>query len=674
VTESLVRFGRAICGDWHQAKQYEWYLSNAMGGYASGTLAGCLTRRYHGLLINPLNQVLDRHLLWAKADATLWLDGQAFPLFSNAWSEHTIEPSGYVNIESFHLDGRLPVWHFAIQGVRLEYRIWMSRSQALSWVGVKLLDKGNAKELKLTWDLLINYRDHHSQMNHDGFMVDTKRIQPQQLQIAYNEQQQLVLGCCGGEIQPESQWIKNFYLEAEQQRGLASYDNHLKIAKATVVLINKDDRWLGVYGGLEAPEYDDIQLSLSYAQQYQKHLLHNKDENAPHAINPRAINALILAADDFIFKRILPDGREGYSIIAGYPWFGDWGRDTMIALPGLTLGIGKTDMAWDILRSYALFIDRGMLPNMFPETDAEARYNTVDAALWYIVATYHTYRSQANKTQLQHLFSALASIITHYTQGTRYGIKLDNDGLLMAGENKEQLTWMDAKIGDWVVTPRHGKPVEVNALWYNALNMMAFFAEQLDEPKKQVRYQKLAQHCYQGMQRFVRSKEGLEGGLYDVLDGPQGNDASIRPNQLFALSLPWLCIEPDQAEQVLSEIKQHLLTSYGLRSLAPSDSAYQPIYQGGVQSRDSAYHQGTVWGWLLGHFAMADYQLHHNQSQALSYLSPLFDHLQDAGLGSLSEIFDAAPPHHARGTPLQAWTVACTLQAWQHIHNKVLIG
>ncbi|MDD5322251.1 MAG: amylo-alpha-1,6-glucosidase [Methylococcales bacterium] len=382
--------------------------------------------------------------------------------------------------------------------------------------------------------------------------------------------------------------------------------------------------------------------------------------------SPDWIRQLTLAADSFLFARPLPEQADGESIIAGYPWFGDWGRDTMIALPGLTLATGRYDSARHILQTFGRFVDQGMLPNVFPGNGVNPEYNTVDAALWYIEAWRAYVETTEDLTSLREIFPVLEDIIRWHCAGTRFGIGLDDtDGLLKAGEAGVQLTWMDAKVGDWVVTPRTGKAVEINALWYNALKVMAVFASKLHLSTKYYEVQAAATHA--GFQRFLNP---ANGGLFDVLDGPDGNDDSVRPNQILAVSLPFSPLSNDLQQAVVRICGKTLLTSYGLRSLADNHPDYKPHYGGGVLERDGSYHQGTVWAWLLGHYALAEYWVSRNIDQAMSRLNPIRDHLLDAGLGTVSEIFDADPPHTPRGTPAQAWSAACVLEAWWRLKRE----
>ena len=376
---------------------------------------------------------------------------------------------------------------------------------------------------------------------------------------------------------------------------------------------------------------------------------------------------LVTAADQFLVRR---DSTAGTTVIAGYHWFGDWGRDTMISLPGLALTTRRFDEAAQILRTFARYADRGMLPNRFPDGDEAPEYNTVDATLWWFHALDAYRRATGDLDLAREQFPLLAEVIDWHVRGTRHGIRLDPaDGLLLAGEPGVQLTWMDAKIGDWVVTPRTGKPIEVNALWLNALEVMAELATR--QGQSDTHYRELADRARAGMQRFWSETDGY---LYDVIDPEDQGDPSLRPNQVFALSLPHRAFSPAQEAAVLTAIREHLLTPYGLRTLTPTHPAYVGQYAGDAAHRDSVYHQGTVWPWLLGAYVDATLNVRgatpEVRSELRELIRPLLDHLaRDACLGSISEIFDGDPPHRPRGCVAQAWSVAEVLRAYARIES-----
>ncbi len=658
-------------GDLVQAERREWWLSNGRGAYAAGTVAGTLTRRYHGLLIAPMELPLGRFLVFAKADAWLEIDGKSVPLCSNRWSEGVIDPQGHTHIESFWLDGRMPVWQFAFGDLRLEQRIWLEPGANTVYVAFRPdPPPGDQRDLTLRLKLLVNARDHHGETEPGHF---NPLLEPEPSGIT-------VRGCAGcdpgvpyalrievpgGSFKSDRVWTENFDLPVERGRGLSDRDHHLYIGEAVLAPIPGE--WVGIIATLEKETPLHLEKSMRRFQAVDTALIAQAGARHPEFADALPwVQQLILAADSFLFARSLPDSSDGESVIAGFPWFGDWGRDTMIALPGLTLATGRYESARRILETFARFVDRGMLPNQFPARGEAVGYNTVDAALWYIESWRAYVEEVGDEAALKGAFPKLEEIIACYRQGTRYGIAMDQaDGLLKAGEEGVQLTWMDAKVGDWVVTRRSGKPVEVNALWFNALKCMAQFARSLGAPAEG--YDALAETVRLGFQRFV---DPATGTLFDVLDGPEGKDDSLRPNQIFAVSLPFSPLVAETQRNVVRACGEILLTSYGLRSLAPSHPDYHSHYRGGVRERDGAYHQGTVWAWLLGHYALAEFRVSGDAERAQSRLEPIRDHLFDAGLGTVSEIFDADPPHLPRGCPAQAWSVACVLEAWWKLERE----
>ncbi len=658
----LIRFGREVCGDLDAAERREWWLSNGLGAYAAGTVAGSLTRRYHGLLIAPVNPPLGRHLVFTKADAEL-LDGRrVHSLYTNRWSGGAIEPRGHVHIESFRLDGRIPVWQFAVDDLLIESRIWMEPGANTTYVGWRLIAGGDKRDIRLRVKLLVNARDHHGSA-HPWQFNPVIEGDGTRLDVRHPNWFDLHIQARGGHIETRHEWHENFDLPVERERGLPDRDSHLCVAEVTFQLSGE---WHGIVASLHADASPYLSEALRRFEAHDKAQIRRTLASVPEmAQAPDWIHQLIIAADSFLFARPLSDLPDGESVIAGYPWFGDWGRDTMIALPGLTLAVGRYDSARRILETFARFVDRGMLPNVFPGSGETPEYNTVDAALWYIEAWRAYFDAVPDGTSLARVFPVLAEIIAQHRAGTRYGIVMDeNDGLLRAGEPGVQLTWMDAKVGDWVVTPRIGKPVEINALWYNALVVMADFCSRLNKPD--TGYREMARRAREGFQRFINPDTGA---LFDVLDSPAGDDATSRPNQIFAVSLPHSPLAKDDQAAVLHACAGELLTSYGLRSLAPTHADFRARYQGGVWERDGAYHQGPVWAWLLGHYTLAEYRVTGDAARAQARLEPIRDHLFDAALGTVSEIFDGAAPHAPRGAPAQAWSVACVLDAWLRLER-----
>ena len=663
-----IRFGREICGDLYQAERREWWLANGRGAYAAGTVAGTLTRRYHGLLIAPLAPSLGRYLVVTKADAVLTDGVNEWPLFGNRWADGIIDPQGYVHIESFHLDGRMPVWRYAMGDVRLEMRIWMEPGADTTYIAYRLEPGLSAHGCtwRLRVRLLANGRDHHGETQAGEFqpviLLDDelgKAAQAMKVRYAGREAYTLRFKVHGGRLTPDNTWYENFDLPLERERGLPARDRHLCVGQADLELT--PDEWSGLVASLDAEASPYLEEAMRRFRARDAGLITEARVRVPEMIEaPSWIQQLILAADSFVFARPLPEVPGGESVIAGYPWFGDWGRDTLIALPGLTLATGRCDSARHILQTCARLVDRGMLPNVFPGHGEMPAYNTVDAALWYFEAWRAYLAVIDDRAALKHVFPGLQEMIAWHVKGTRYGIGVDpNDGLLRTGEPGTQLTWMDARVGGQSVTPRTGKPVEINALWFNALNIMSEFCARLGKTGDS--YQAMAQKAREGFQRFINP---ASGALFDVIDGPQGNDSSVRPNQIFAVSLAYSPLERATQLAVVNQCGRELLCSFGLRSLAPAHPDFHAQYIGGVRERDAAYHQGTAWAWLLGHYALAEYRVTGDAHAAQARLEPIRDHLRDAGLGTMSEIFDGTPPLHPRGTPSQAWSVACVLQSW----------
>jgi len=653
-----VALDRDVCADLESATSREWWLANGIGGYASGTVAGALTRRYHGLLVAPLHPPLGRFLLIAKADAVL-LDGEReIPLHTNLWGGGAVAPQGHRHISSFRLDAGMPVWEFAVDGLRIEQRIWMEHGSNRTRVAYRRLDGEPTAAPRIRLGLLASFRDHHGVNAPGGFQLHTD-AREQGLRLLLPGGRFVDIHSPRGRFSPDRTWIENFHLGLEQERGLEASDAHLRIGWVEFSL--EQDGWSGVNFGLDGVSEEGFEVSLDAERQRVQSLQTSALPGVEREDVPAWIRQLVTAADAYLFRRQGGSGRGRASVIAGYPWFGDWGRDTMIALPGLALATGRPQLAREVLESFAGYVDRGMLPNVFPGSGETPEYNTVDAALWFIEAWRAYYAASDDRDALAAVFPVLQEIVHAYRDGTRYGIVMDPaDGLIRAGEPGQQLTWMDARVEGREITPRYGKPVEINALWYNALCAMAQMARVLDAPFAE--FEALAGRAAAGFTRFDR---GTGAGLFDVLDGPDGHEAAIRPNQIFALSLSFSPLtRKSTRREVLEECREHLFTPCGLRSLSPADSRYRGRYLGGVRERDGSYHQGPVWGWLLGHYAMAEYRVNGDAAAAQERLRGMAGQLTEAGLGQLSEIFDGDPPHAPRGAPAQAWSVACTLEAW----------
>jgi predicted glycogen debranching enzyme len=663
---STVDFGRAVCGDLPASSEREWLVTNGIGGFASGTISCALTRRYHGLLFAALTPPVGRTLLVAKLDETASYLGDEYQLYCNRWSSGFVDSQSRDHIERFRLEGTTPVWSFALADALIEKRIWMQHGANTTFVRYDLVRGG--EPIRLTLKALVNYRDYHNVTHAGDWKMRVDRFGTGLRVTAHDGATPFYLLCEAAQPVSEHAWYRNFELPQERARGLEDREDHLHAATFDVTLDPGANITIVVTTDPKAPL--DGQVAYEIHQSREQRLLDVWGAAHPQAAvgAPEWIRQLVLAADQFIVTRPREDDPAALSVIAGYPWFADWGRDTMIALPGLTLTTGRPEIARKVLRSFARFVDQGMLPNNFPDREARPDYNSVDAALWFFEAVRQAADSgnrAEDEALLRDLYPVLADVIEWHLRGTRFQIHANADGLLYAGEPGVQLTWMDAKVGDWVVTPRTGKPVEINALWYNALATMLDFARKLGKPTAS--YEFLVRQVETSFQRFWNESEKC---LFDVIDGPSGNDATLRPNQIFAVSVPHSPLSHDQQKAVVDKVGRELLTSHGLRSLVPGHVDYKGHYGGPPRDRDAAYHQGTVWSWLLGAFALAHLRVHGDKKIAASYLEPIAQHVKTACLGSISEIFDADAPFFPRGCIAQAWSVAEVLRAWHACNDR----
>jgi predicted glycogen debranching enzyme len=648
----LIQVGREVCGRFKSAVQREWLVTNGMGGYATGTLSGANSRRYHGLLVAALNPPLGRTVFVAQLEEQATLDDREFPLSTNEFHGRYVHPHGHLHLESFRLEGTVPTFTYALAEARLEKRIWMLQGHNTTCVAYTL--RQGSRPLTLTVLPLCTARNHHKLTRGTGLEARLAVV-AHGLSVHFAGAPPYYILSRKFSATLEGEWYWRFHHRAEAYRGLDDQEDLYAMGRFTVTLSPGQTATLVISTETE-PCLDGVH-ALAAERERQRTLLAASPLGAES--EPDFIRQLVLAADQFIVAR----GEEGQSVIAGYPWFNDWGRDTMIALPGLTLATGRPEVAARILRTYARYVDRGMLPNCFPDEDETPEYNTVDATLWYFQAIYAYVRRTGDWQLVTELYPTLVDIVGWHELGTRYGIGMDaRDGLLRAGEPGAQLTWMDVKVDDWVVTPRVGKPVEINALWYNTLKIMADFARRMRDADAAARYEALAQRVATGFADRFWYADG--GYLYDVIGTPRSNDASLRPNQIFAVSLPHSPLPADRARAVVEAVGRSLLTSYGLRSLAPDHPDYVKRYGGDRWARDGAYHQGTVWGWLIGPYATAYHRATGDAAGARRLLEPFADHLRNAGMGTISEIFDGDPPHTPRGCPAQAWSVAEVLRAW----------
>ena len=664
ILPSEVDFGRDICCDLRAAESREWLVTNGIGGYAFGTIAGHQTRCYHGFLVAALHPPLGRTLLVAKLDETARYASEEFALFTNRWADGTVSPQGYLNIERFHLEGTTPVWTFALADALLEKRIFMQSGSNTTYALYRLVRASSPVELSIK--VLVDYSDEHC--------VTVGRTRPMAITAverglqaaAFEGATPFYVLSDSATARPAKDWYRNFDLAVERARGLPDRTDHFFAGELRATIAPGGS--LTVVASTAATPALDGESAYAKRQSETGELLDSflaANTGILHAPPPE-VRQLVLAADQFIAARPLDRASDAKTILAGYPWFNDWGRDAMIALPGLCLATGRPSLARNILQTFSRFASEGMLPNQFPSAGKAPVYNTVDAALWYVDAVRQYFEATGDIELLHELYPVLDGIIDAHVRGTRYQIHVDPaDGLLYAGEPGVQLTWMDAKVGDRVVTPRMGKPVEVNALWLNAAAAMAQFARAMR--RDAARYEALAGRARTGFARFWNSEKQFCFDVIDAPGSPDGKDAALRPNQIFAVSLPETALATGQQRAVVDVCARELLTSFGLRSLGPNEAGYRGRYAGGPKERDAAYHQGTVWGWLLGPFALAHLRVYGNAGEAMSFLEPMLGQIQAAGLGTAGEIFDGDPPFTPNGCIAQAWTVGEILRAWRAI-------
>jgi predicted glycogen debranching enzyme len=634
------------------ALEHEWLVTNGLGGFASGSVALANTRRYHGLLVASLRPPVERVLMVAKLDARVAYRDRKFDLTTNEFADGTLAGQGLAHLAAFHLDGTIPVWTYAIEDALLEQRIWMPKGRNTTYVSYTLRSATQPLEIELA--PLCTYRDYHAHTQ-GGWSLDVSPERQGCRILAFSGARPYRLLIDRGSFTLDSDWYWRFHHRAEAERGLDAQEDLFRPGHFQARLASGET--ITVAATAEAGAIEPSRTALIQETRRQQTLLADVPADAPSWIR-----RLTLAADQFLVQRWSDGKPAGTTVVAGYPWFSDWGRDTMIALPGLALATGRLEDAASILRTFAAHVSQGMLPNRFPDQGEAPEYNTVDATLWYFHAIDAYLGATSDRQLLRDLYPVLCDIVDWHRRGTRYGIQEDPvDGLLRAGETGVQLTWMDAKVGDWVVTPRIGKPVEINALWHFALTSLGKWARLLGDARNAADYERAAARVAASFADAFWYAEGEY--LYDVIDGVN-RDASLRPNQIFAVSLGTDLLSPERARAVVEACSRHLLTPVGLRSLAPGDLRYAARYGGGPRERDGVYHQGTVWAWLLGPFVLAHHRVYGDAKLANDLLSGLAAHLSEACLGSISEIFDADPPHAPRGCCAQAWSVSETLRAW----------
>ncbi len=686
----MIVFGSEVCRDFGQAVTREWLETNGLGGYASSTIIGANTRRYHGLLVAALAPPGRRTLLLSKLEETLAVRDVEYDLSCNQYPG-AIHPQGYQYLREFRLDP-FPMFLYEVGDgrlTRLEKTVAMCRERNAVIVRYRLLEGVGTASLIVR--PLVNCRDHHHLMRENPYFDTSAEVSGARDRVSmkpYPWAPALHIHLDGAYFEPWGYWYHNFEYAEEAARGLGFHEDqyspgfftcefdqgetHYLVASTermedvepATMLQEERERRVSLAGGRRARD-SRAALCTGSGRCSGRDSARNSGRSSGRRSGRSSggsgseLGRLVSAADAFLVAR----GGEsheaaGQGIVAGYPWFEEWGRDAMISLPGLTLVTGRYEVARDVLRTFAEHCREGMIPNRISEAAAEPDYNTVDATLWMFWAA-HKYLDYTGDREfvVGELAPILVESVEWHVRGTRYGIKVEGDGLLRAGEAGTQLTWMDAKVGDWVVTPRQGKPVEINALWHHALSFLEELGGEHAGPSA-------ADVAREFEARFWNESAGY---LNDVVDGEGGVDSSLRPNQIFAVGLPYPIVAAERERRVVAVVKDKLLTPYGLRTLSPDDPRYIGRYEGDQRSRDGAYHQGTVWPWLLGPFITAYVRVSEDRqrarAEARGWVEGFREHLREAGLGQISEVFDGDPPHRPKGCIAQAWSVAEILRA-----------
>ncbi|HLM56496.1 MAG TPA: amylo-alpha-1,6-glucosidase [Pyrinomonadaceae bacterium] len=653
----------------------EWLVTNGLGGFASSTVAGVPTRRYHGLLISALPTPLGRTVMLNHLAEWLRLpDGRRFHVGGQERAGGTLELPGARHLTEFRLEEGLPVWRYDLEGAVVEKRVLMLHKQNTVHVNYRVVSGDGPLRLKLRPAVQFRPLEEavHASTNEpytvtsveDRLELSTGHVYPPMRLKIYGHRATFSL---------DGRKFGDIFYRVEERRG---YDHtgelwspgyfSVDVSRETpATLVASTESWETV----RALVPEDAQAAE-----------HERRQRLLAAAHPAARGGvaaeLVLASDQFVITpsgrqedsaRAQAAGEEVRSVIAGYHWFTDWGRDTMISLEGLTCTTGRHREAGWILRTFGQYIRDGLIPNMFPDGSNEGLYHTADATLWFFQAAHRYLKATDDRVTLEQLLPKLRDIIEHHLRGTRFSIGVDErDGLLRQGEEGYQLTWMDAKCDGWVVTPRRGKAVEINALWYNALRLLEGWTREVEGEEAARAY---AEHAERARRSFNERFWYEEGGhLYDVVECEElggKDDPACRPNQLLAISLAHPVLDPARWESVLNVAREKLLTPVGLRSLSPDHPDFHPTYHGDLKTRDAAYHQGTVWGWLIGPFVDAWLKVHpEDRAGARRFLEGFVPHLGEACVGSISEVFDAVPPFAARGCVAQAWSVAEVLRCW----------
>jgi predicted glycogen debranching enzyme len=659
----------------------EWLVTNGLGGYASGTLSGVITRRYHGYLVAALPAPFGRVMMLNELGECIELPGErSFQLSGEERAGDPVKLDAMEYISEFRLEGGIPVWRYEIGDIAIEKRLVLPHGQNTAFINYSLLS--GHESVRLVLRPSIHFRPHETPVSAELESTYTLTVGEDRYEISSGTDlppMRLLLHGQDASLTVDRVRIEKVTYRIEERRGYPAQGDlwspgffHADLRKdcdATLILSSEsweNMRALSPTLAIQS-EAERKRRILTVASRKLGKDIQGLVEDYPTAAE------LVYAADQFLIRpagrtddatRARAVGDEVRTVIAGYHWFTDWGRDTMISLEGLTITTGRyAEAAW-ILRTFSHYIRDGLIPNLFPERQTEGLYHTADATLWFFHALDRYTEVSGDRSVLQMVLPKLVDIFEWHMRGTGFGIGVDSrDGLLKQGAEGYALTWMDAKVEDWVVTPRRGKAVEINALWYNALKLLEGWLTANNETEKAGRVSKAAQQARESFNARFWYEPGQH--LYDVIDGPNGDDAACRPNQLLAFSLKHSILDAARWSAVLDVSRAKLLTPVGLRSLSPDHKDYKPKYDGDLRVRDAAYHQGTVWAWLIGPFIDAWLKVYPDDLEgAGKFLDGFKPHLRDACIGSISEVFDAEPPFTPRGCIAQAWSVAEVLRCW----------
>lgn len=650
----MIQLTREDLENFEYAIGAEWLETNGLGGFASSTVLGVNTRKYHALLNVALKPPVQRAVMVSRVDETITVGSEKYDISASEY-EAAVYPTGYKYLEGMRVDP-FPIFAYRVGGVKLEKSIFMVYGEdmtVITYTVDPMQDGPRRTQVVLSVRPFVAGRDHHQVMSENEEFDKNLHVEPDTLRMRpYPHLPPVFIGFSGGRFQHSGYWYRDFFYRKERERGYPCVEDlyspglvvfHFDESNSRSIILSTEPIPNAPPEGIRGKEL-----------RRRRRLI-----NIPLAETEPGAH-LVAAADAFIVKR----GDDGRSVIAGYPWFTDWGRDAMISLPGLTLATGRFEDARRIISTFVSSVREGLIPNRFTDGENEAEYNTIDATLWLFEAVRKYYDYTSDCDFVSSLLPALRDIIRHHIVGTMFSIKADSDHLLAGGTPDVQLTWMDAKVNGEVITSRCGKAVEVNALWYNALMIVSDLCADAGGLAEESKYDVLASRVFQSFNREFWNEE--RGCLYDVINGDY-RDGSIRPNQIFAISLTYPVLEKSRRKSVMEVVKSELVTPFGLRTLSPNDPRYRGRYEGDLYARDAAYHQGAVWPWLMGHYIKAYQRTYGLSDETLAYcgglLKGLLDHMKLNGLGTVAEIYDGDPPHRPRGCFAQAWSVAETLRA-----------